>query len=270
MQKTAREPLPRRDDWDRLQPQFGEEIGQRASIGLLALSTDRAGAFDTEEFLRAKGVAMFSTRIPMAPVATPETLAAMAVHLSDATRLLVPGSRLDVVGFSCTSGTVAIGIARVHEAIRAARPEVRVTTPIEAGYEALRRLGAERITLVAPYLVTTADLVSGFFEQKGIEILRRATFELDGDPDMNRLSPEVLIEATIATDTRDSQAVFISCTGLRTAPIISVLEQRLGKPVVTSNQALAWHALRLAGITDRLEARGLLFAMEQASGSAPR
>src|SRR5215211_1430093 len=270
MHKLAREPLPGRDGWERLPPQFGEEIGHRASIGLLALSTDRAGAFDTEEFLRAKGVAMFSTRIPMAPVATPETLASMAVHLSDATRLLVPGSRLDVVGFSCTSGTVAIGVDRVHEAIRAARPGVRVTTPIEAGYEALRRLGAERITLVVPYLVKTAELVSGFFEQKGIEILRRATFELDGDPDMNRLSPQALIEAAMATDTRDSQAVFISCTGLRTAPVISLLEQRLGKPVVTSNQALAWHALRLAGITDRFEARGLLFAMEQASGSAPR
>jgi maleate isomerase len=87
---------------------------------------------------------------------------------------------------------------------------------------------------------------------------------------MNRLSPEALIEATIATDTPDSEAVFISCTGLRTAPIISVLEQRLGKPVVTSNQALAWHALRLAGVTDRLEARGLLFAMERDSGSVPR
>jgi maleate isomerase len=270
MQKTARKPMPMRDNWERLEPRYGEEIGYRASIGLLALSTDRAGAFDTEEFLRAKGVAMFSTRIPMAPVATPETLAAMAAHLLDATRLLVPGSRLDVIGFSCTSGTVAIGVDKVHEAIRAARPEVQVTTPIEAGYEALRQLGAKRITLVVPYLVKTAELVSGYFEQKGIEILRRATFALDGDPDMNRLSPEALVEATVATDSPDSQGVFISCTGLRTAPVISALEQRLRKPVVTSNQALAWHALRLAGITDRLEGRGLLFAMQQAFGSARR
>jgi maleate isomerase len=134
----------------------------------------------------------------------------------------------------------------------------------------LRHLGAKRITLVVPYLVRTAELVSGFFEQKGIDILRRATFGLDGDPDMNRLSPEALVEATVATDSPDSQAVFISCTGLRTAPVISVLEQRLRKPVVTSNQALAWHALRLAGITDLLEGRGLLFAMQQASGFARR
>jgi maleate isomerase len=259
-----------RDNWERLKPQYGEGIGHRASIGLLALATDRAGAFDTEEFLRTKGVAMFSTRIPMAPVATPETLAAMAAHLADATRLLVPGSRLDVVGFSCTSGSVAIGIDRVHEAIHAARPDAKVTTPIEAGYEALRQLGAKRITLVVPYLVKTAELVSGFFEQRGIQILRRATFALDGDPDMNRLSPQALVEAAVAADSTESQAVFISCTGLRTAPIISMLEQRLRKPVVTSNQALAWHALRLAGITDRLEARGLLFAMKHAFSTTPQ
>src|SRR5215207_10448360 len=182
MQRPAREPLLARDNWERLEPRFGEEIGHRASIGLLALSTDRAGAFDAEEFLRAKGVAMFSTRIPMAPVATPETLAAMAVHLSDATRLLVPGSRLDVIGFSCTSGTVAIGLDRVHEAIHAARPEAQVTTPIEAGYEALSQLGAKRITLVVPYLVKTAELVSGFFEQKDIEIFAARPFRAGRRP----------------------------------------------------------------------------------------
>src|SRR5688572_2601507 len=270
MQRPAREPLLARDNWERLEPRFGEEIGHRASIGLLALSTDRAGAFDTEEFLRTKGVAMFATRIPMAPVATPETLIAMAAHLVDATRLLVPGSRLDVVGFSCTSGSVAIGIDRVHQAIQTARPDAQVTTPIEAGYEALRQLSARRITLVVPYLVKTAELVSNFFEQKGIQILRRATFDLDGDLDMNQLSPEALMEATIASDAPESEAVFISCTGLRTAPVIGLLEKRLRKPVVTSNQALAWHALRLAGITDRLEGRGQLFAIEHPSGFTAR
>jgi maleate isomerase len=64
--------------------------------------------------------------------------------------------------------------------------------------------------------------------------------------------------------------VFISCTGLRTAPLVSLLEKRLRKPVVTSNQALAWHALRLAGITDQLEGRGLLFTTQRASGATPR
>jgi maleate isomerase len=251
----------REDGWERITPRYGQDIGGRASIGLLVLATDRVGAFDTEEFLQTEGVSVFSTRVPMAPVATPETLAAMGAHLTDATRLLVPGSRLDVVGFSCTSGTVAIGIMKVREAIRAARPGVHVTTPIEAGCEGLRRLGARRISLVVPYLVNAAALVSEFFTDRGIEIVRRATFDLNGDPEMNRLAPEALIEAAVNTDSAEAEAIFISCTGLRTAPIVDVLERRLRKPVVTSNQALAWHSLRLAGVDDQLAGRGSLFTL---------
>jgi maleate isomerase len=247
--------------WERVAPRYGEGVGHRAAIGLLVLATDRVSAMDTEEFARRAGVSIFSTRVPMMPVATPETLAAMGQHLTSATALLVPGSKLDVVGFSCTSGTVAIGVEKVKEAIKAARPGVHVTTPIEAGYEGLRRLGIRRISLLAPYLVSTAELVGGFFAENNIEVVRRATFGLDGDPDMNRLAPQALIEAALATDSRDADAVFISCTGLRTAPIVVELEQRLGKPVVTSNQALAWHSLRLAGVNDPLPGRGVLFTV---------
>ena len=43
--------------------------------------------------------------------------------------------------------------------------------------------------------------------------------------------------------------------------IVAALEQEIGKPVVTSNQALAWDALRLAGVSDSLPARGRLFTL---------
>jgi len=46
---------------------------------------------------------------------------------------------------------------------------------------------------------------------------------------------------------------------LRVLDIIEDLEQALGKPVVTSNQALIWDALRLAGIDDKLDRFGTLF-----------
>ena len=262
MQELAdRAPDSPLDGWPRLEPEFSAGPGTRASIGLVALATDRVGALDTEEFLSLEGVAVFSTRLPMSPVATPETLRAMDNHLEHAARLLVPGSRLDVVGFSCTSGTIAIGEERVTEAIRAARPTALVTTPIRAGVTALRRLSVQRISLLVPYLVPTAQLVSDFFENEGFTIERRATFDLGGDPQMNLLSPEALIRGAMQVDTPRSEAVFISCTGLRTRHVISEAERRLGKPIVTSNQALAWHSLRLAGLEDQLTGRGKLFEL---------
>jgi maleate isomerase len=249
------------DGWPRLEPEFGAGPGSRASVGLLALATDRVGALDTEQFLSVEGVAVFSTRVPMSPVATPESLRAMGEHLEQAARLLVPGSRLDVVGFSCTSGTIAIGENKVRDAIQAARPAAQVTTPIRAGIMALKRLGAQRISLLVPYLSPTAQLVSDFFENQGFAIEQRATFDLGGDPEMNLLSPKALISGALDVDTARSDAVFISCTGLQTRHIVAAAERRLGKPVVTSNQALAWHSLRLAGVNDRLEDRGRLFEL---------
>src|SRR5262245_59474575 len=92
------------DGWPRLESTFGAGPGRRASIGLIVLATDRVGGLDTEQFLSVEGVAAFSPRVPMSPVATPETLRSMGEHLEQAARLLVPGSKLDVVGYSCTSG----------------------------------------------------------------------------------------------------------------------------------------------------------------------
>ena len=59
----------------------------------------------------------------------------------------------------------------------------------------------------------------------------------------------------------DCDGVFVSCTSLRTMQIIGDAETRLGKPVISSNQALAWHMMRLACISYRpLNAGGLFTA----------
>jgi maleate isomerase len=249
-------------DWERLEARLGAAPGARCAVGLLALATDRVGEPDTREFLGGlEGVDLFTTRVPMSEIATPESLAAMADHLEAAARLLVPGSALDVIGFSCTSGTVAIGCDAVARAIRRARPGIAVATPIEAGAEALKALGVRRISLLAPYRPATADLVSGYFEDQGFAIDRKATFDLDGDPDMNRVTADDLIAAGKRITHASSEALFISCTGLRTAPVIATLEAAIGRPVVTSNQALAWHALRLGGVQDRVTGMGRLFEL---------
>jgi maleate isomerase len=53
--------------------------------------------------------------------------------------------------------------------------------------------------------------------------------------------------------------VFVSCTSLRVADIVEELEAELGKPVTSSNHALAWHCLRLSGYTEPVPGFGRLF-----------
>jgi len=60
-------------------------------------------------------------------------------------------------------------------------------------------------------------------------------------------------------DQPEADAIFISCGALRSVEIIDALEERTGKPVVTSNQAMLWDCLRLAGVNDRMDGLGRLF-----------
>lgn len=56
-------------------------------------------------------------------------------------------------------------------------------------------------------------------------------------------------------------ALFVAGTGLRVSAVLGGLEAAIGKPVVTSNQALAWHSLRLAGYGRPVEGYGRLMAV---------
>ena len=192
---------------------------------------------------------------------TVDSLRAMERHLTDAARTLVPGTDLGAIGFSCTSGAVAIGTETVARAIRRGR-DVTVVNPVDGAVGALRALGAERVSLLVPYQDGPSALVEGYLSERGIEVVRKASFKLPGDPQMNRLSADSLVEAGVELDRgSDAEALFVSCTGLRTREVIEPLERLLGKPVVSSNQALAWSLLGAVGAPRRLTNRGRLFAL---------
>lgn len=228
-------------------------------LGLIVLATDRVSGSDVPSFF-PPGVEEYVSRIPMSTSVNAETLAALAADVESTAALLVPGGPLAAIGFSCTSGTVAVGVDRVRESIGRARPGVPVCTPIEGGADALAALGVRRIALLTPYLDAPSRSIEEFFTSRDVEVVCRASFKLDGDPQMNRVSPESIIAAgTELADRDDVEALFVSCTGLRTRAVIEPLEAALGKPVVTSNQALAWSMLRTAGHHDHLADRGRLF-----------
>jgi maleate isomerase len=71
-------------------------------------------------------------------------------------------------------------------------------------------------------------------------------------------SPEVM-ELAKRADRPEAEALFLSCTNLRTFDALEPLEQELGKPVISSNLATMWHAIRLAGLAPRLAGLGSLY-----------
>ena len=227
-------------------------------IGLIALASDHAIEDELRHFLSPAVARVATTRIPNADRYDATTLAANAAEFEAAAQLILPAGRLHVLAYGCTSGTVAIGEAEVRRRLQRARPGAEVTTPISAAKAGLSALGARRIALLTPYPPGLHGMVADHLRQHGFALSDEKGLGVDTDAGITAIPERALIEASLALQRTDAEAVFLSCTALLTAGVVEILEARLGLPVVTSNQALAWHALRLAGSKATLPGRGQL------------
>lgn len=228
-------------------------------LGLIALSTDLTTERDYRHLLPADGLGLYTTRVAFENPTTPENLTKMTPRLTAAARLLPSDQRLDAICYSCTAASVVIGDKAVIEAIQAAHPGVPVVTPSQSAVRAFAVLGARRISVLTPYLVETSEPMFKYFTKQGLEIQRFECFGMDDDREMARVSSASIVEAACAVDHPGSEALFISCTGLPVVPVIHEIEQRLGKPVVTSNQATAWALMQFSGIDQAPKSYGQLF-----------
>jgi maleate isomerase len=235
-------------------------IAHRARIGLIVLATDHTIEHEFRQIYRLDGVALYESRIYNSPTISAATLAEMEKGMTAAAAVILPGIKLDVVAYGCTSGTVVIGEDKVFQRIREAQPGVACSTPITAGIAAFKKLGVGRIALLTPYVDEVNQMFRRFVEERGIRVPVMGSFNHDNDNEVARIS-QASIKAAVRELARESSVdgVFISCTSLRVASIAEELEQELGKPVTSSNHALAWHCLRLARIKDALPNLGRLF-----------
>ena len=230
-------------------------------IGLIALATDHAIEDEVRRFLPADGRApLYTTRVPLPDSFDLESLRAMQKYLAEAATRLMPGSRLDVIAYGCTSATAAIGEENVFAEIRKTRPGVACTTPMTAADAALRRLGANKIVLVTPYEEPVHDAVVRAIEARGFTVLDRSFFGIGSDLGITQVPMSRIAETVRASKRDGADAVFIACTALRVAGLIGPLERELGLPIIASNHAVAWHALDLCGRKHR-EGEGRLFGM---------
>mgnify|MGYP003413616927 CR=1 FL=1 len=104
------------------------------------------------------------------------------------------------------------------------------------------------------------ELGSAYFQSQGFEVVSSASAGLSQDP--QQIDAPSVREWTSRHVPGDVEAVFIGGNGFRAAGAIAPLEHALGRPVLTSNQALLWNLLAHAGATFRIRGYGQLFAHE--------
>lgn len=247
--------------WQSLEPRFYDDPGWRARIGLLVLASDMSIEWDMIRFTRLDGVDCFTSRMPMALQVNPDTLAALENEVAMATSNLVSWAQFDAIAFGCTSGAIAVGPARLADMIQSIKPGVAVCNPVDSALSALAKLNRKRIALMTPYNDDVNATLEDYLGGRGLTLTRTAAFKQDGDPQINRIDPQCLYDEALKLADDDSDGLFISCTGLCTSGIVQRIEDQIGKPVVTSNQALAWATLRAAGVRDPVAGFGRLFSM---------
>jgi maleate cis-trans isomerase len=121
---------------------------------------------------------------------------------------------------------------------------------------ALHHLGVTRLALGTPYPESISRQGRAYWEAAGFQIV--GYHRLAGVTDIYSETEERAAELARQADTPDAQAVLISGTGLPTVGALERLERELGKPVVSSNQACLWRALRLAGVSEPVTGFGRL------------
>jgi maleate isomerase len=235
-------------------------IGWRASLGLLVLETDQTVEHEFRRLLPRSGVALYGARLHNEAVITPESLKAMEREIAPAARLLPPAVEFSSIGYACTSGALYIGEEVVADRIATAHSNSKVTDPVTAVRAALKALGVSRVALLTPYQREINVSLRANLEKRGVNIPVMGSFNEANDNMVARIDLASIRSAILRLGhTRACDGVFVSCTSLRVAEIAADVESELGKPVTSSNHALAWHMLRLAGVDDRAPEHGRLF-----------
>ena len=120
-------------------------------VGVLALATDHAIEDELRLVISREKFQLFFNRVPASDQISLESLQEIAGHLQRGSSELLPHTKLDVLVYGCTSGTIAAGEDKVGSILGAVRPETPNTNPFTAARLALRRLSCRRVALLTPY-----------------------------------------------------------------------------------------------------------------------
>jgi maleate isomerase len=118
--------------------------------------------------------------------------------------------------------------------------------------------------MLTPYAPSVNTRMVGYFRDHGVGIVAAATFDRRDDREAARISATSIARAAEQLATKAGvDAIFVSCTSLRIAHAVNAIETDLGVPITSSNHAMAWHCLRLAGIKDAPASGGRLFQQQR-------
>ena len=241
----------------KIEPKYIKKHNPR--VGLITLASDFRIEKDFNNVIYNKNIDLYCNRIQSYNPLTSETLKKMADDIPKVTNNILPDQKLDCVAYGCTSGTIAVGYQSIFDKVNLAKPNTKVTTPITSTINALKSLKIKRLSIFTPYTDEINQSVINYFKKENIDVNELSYFDIASDLDIGKVDPQYLFEVLTKIDLKKSDALFVSCTALPVLSIISELEKKISKVVLSSNQTLIWDTLKEIKYNDNVEGFGELF-----------
>ena len=165
-----------------------------------------------------------------------------------------------LVIYMCTSGSFLGGPKweqDIHEKIERITRAPVITTS-QAFVEALGAFQISKVAMTTPYDRDVTEREIEFLKTNNIQVTDYRYWDIVENLDRGAVHPQKTFHYVKQLDVSKADGVFISCANIRSIEVLSVLEEDLKKPVVSSSQATTWFALRKVGITTKISGYGSL------------
>jgi maleate isomerase len=229
-------------------------IGWKARLGVIV----PGGNFVLEpEFYKMtpEGVSVHFSRLTQGSISE----AHFQVMFDEAARAANELRLTDAIGFGCTSASLYKGPDYTEELIRRMQEAsgVPCTTTSTAVVNALREMEIRKFSVATPYEDWVNQAEKRFLEENGFKVCNIEGLNLRGS-EISDLPLSAAYRLARKVNCVDADGIFISCTAFRTIEILDDLESDLGKPVISSNQALMWMLLKIVGVRKAIHGFGQL------------
>jgi len=241
-------------------------IGQIVPSSNITMETEIPAMLRAREGIRPERFTFHSSRMRMKKV-TKEELAAMDAE-SDRCALELSDARVHVLGYACLVAIMSMGhgyhrisAKRLYERTSLNEAPAPVVTSAGALIEGLNRLGARRISIIAPYMKPLTKLVVDYIEAEGIEVVDSIALEIPDNLAVAAHNPGNLIDLSGKLKTADVDAVVLSaCVQMPSLQSVQIVEDRLKLPVVSAAICTTFRILQELNLEPVVPNAGMLLS----------
>ncbi len=175
---------------------------------------------------------------------------------------MIAGARPDIVLYGCTSATLTHGPEFDETLSRdiAKQSGARTFTAAGSLVMALQTLDVTQVGFSSPYVGEINLQAMDFLSLNGITTVKCADVGRElGNYGQGELTPDEVFDLACEADHPQAQAIVLSCTELRAVEVVERIEKALGKPVITSNQAMMFASLKALNVSRDANHPGRIF-----------